>query len=52
MKKASQNYQGRENTPFMKIKEAAQVTSLSIDELPDPNVNIAITNNREKSHSN
>lgn len=30
MKKASQNYQGRENTPFMKIKEASQVTGLSM----------------------
>lgn len=30
MKKAMQNYQGRENTPFMKIKEASQVTGLSM----------------------
>lgn len=30
MKKAIQNYQGRENTPFMKIKEASQVTGLSM----------------------
>lgn len=30
MKKANQNYQGRENTPFMKIKEASQVTGLSM----------------------
>ena len=30
MKKASQNYQGRENTPFMKIKEASQATGLSM----------------------
>lgn len=30
MNKASQNYQGRENTPFMKIKEASQVTGLSM----------------------
>lgn len=30
IKKAMQNYQGRENTPFMKIKEASQVTGLSM----------------------
>lgn len=30
MKKAIQNYQGKENTPFMKIKEASQVTGLSM----------------------
>lgn len=30
MNKASQTYQGRENTPFMKIKEASQVTGLSM----------------------
>lgn len=30
MKKAIQNYQGRENKPFMKIKEASQVTGLSM----------------------
>lgn len=30
MKKTNQNYQGRESTPFMKIKEASQVTGLSM----------------------
>lgn len=30
MKKVSQNCQRRENTPFMKIKEASQVTGLSM----------------------
>ena len=30
MKKSNQNYQGRENAPSMKIKEASQATGLSM----------------------
>lgn len=34
MNKANQNYQKKESTPFMKIKDASRVTGLSMVLLP------------------